>query len=112
VPAQLKKARQDEDKDQALDILKQLNAINIASLTVLNEARAAGQGDLVLRAVDRIQRQLELQGRLLGQLQDGSVVNVLVSPQWVSIRGALLSALGPYPDARAAVARRLRALDA
>jgi hypothetical protein len=45
VPEHLKKARQDEDKEQALNIIKQLKAINLAGLAVLNEARQAGQGD-------------------------------------------------------------------
>jgi hypothetical protein len=108
----VQKAQQTAQTEQALDITKQLRAINGVSLTILEEARRSNNPTIALKAVDRIQRQLELQGRLLGELDDRPVVNVLVSPQWVTIRSALLSALEPFPDARTAVARRLRALDA
>ncbi|HEU5318620.1 MAG TPA: hypothetical protein VFX49_21080 [Chloroflexota bacterium] len=37
---------------------------------------------------------------------------VRCSPQWHQVRDALLLALHPYPDARAAVAERLRLLEA
>jgi transposase len=81
VPADLKKARQDEDKEHALDIVKQLKAINIATLTVLNDARLAGNPDLVLRAADRVQRQLELQAKLLGELDERPRLNVILTPE-------------------------------
>jgi DNA-binding transcriptional ArsR family regulator len=112
VPEHLKKARQDGDTQQALDIVKQLKAINMATLTVLNDARLAGQPDLVLRAADRVQRQLELQAKLLGELDDRPRLNVILTPEWLTARAALLAALQPYPDARVAVAERLLSLEA
>jgi hypothetical protein len=38
-------------------------------------------------------------------------VNVLLSPQWVTIRTTMLEALAAYPDARAAVAESLMELE-
>jgi len=40
-------------------------------------------------------------------LNTNPVVNVLVSPEWTATRSALMLALGPYPDARAAVVAAL-----
>jgi hypothetical protein len=84
----------------------------MATLTVLNDARLAGQPDLVLRAADRVQRQLELQAKLLGELDERPRLNVILTPEWLSARTALLAALAPYPEARVAVAERLLSLEA
>jgi len=93
-----------EETRQALDVLQQLKTINAAALTVLRDARAAGDGDLALKAIDRIQRQVELQAKLLGDLDERPVVNILLSPEWQQLRGQLVAALAPFPEARVAVA--------
>ena len=95
----------------ALDVVAQLKAINEASLAILSEARGRGDADTTLKAVDRIQRQIELQAKLIGELDERPQVNVLVAPEWLTVRSALLEALGPYPEARQAVAGRLAALN-
>jgi hypothetical protein len=111
LPQTMVKAKESEDVGHAIDIVRQLKAINGASLQILNEARQAGNGELVLKAVDRVQRQIELQAKLLGELDDRPQVNVLLAPEWVTVRATLLAALGPYPEARAAVAAQLMALE-
>ncbi len=94
----------EEATRQALDVLQQLKTINAAALTVLKDARAAGDGDLMLKAIDRVHRQCELQAKLLGDLDERPVVNVLVTPEWQRLRGQLVAALAPFPEARVAVA--------
>jgi len=100
-----------ESVAQALDVVQQLQVINAASLTVLREARQVGDGELALKAIDRVQRQIELQAKLLGELDERPQVNLLVAPEWLTVRAALLAALAPYPEARTAVATRLLALE-
>ena len=75
--------------------------------------RAVQANDLrtALAAVREARGNLELIGKLLGELDERPAVNLLVSTEWMAARAALLSALGPYPDARAAVAGRLLALE-
>ncbi len=104
LPVTLVQAREAEEVRHALDVVKQLQAINGASMTVLAEARAAKDGDLALKAIDRIFRQIELQAKLLGDLDERPVVNVLVTPEWQALRGQIVAALGPFPEARVAVA--------
>ena len=111
LPAALAKAQEAEDVRQAIDVLGQLRAINAATLQVLADARKAKDGDLALKAVDRVQRQIELQAKLLGELDERPVVNLTISAEWVEIRAVLLDALRPHPDARQAVAARLVALE-
>jgi hypothetical protein len=62
---------------------------------------------LLLKAVDRIQRQLELQAKLLGELQQEGTINVTVSPEWLSIRAVILQAVTPYPEAAKAITAAL-----
>ncbi len=109
LPSQLVKAQEQEDVSQAIDVIKQLKAINGATLAILKEARAEGNGELALKAVDRIQRQLELQAKLLGELQQEGTINVTVSPEWLTLRAVVIAALHPYPDAAQAVSRALTA---
>ena len=102
-----KKAR---DIGEALDIVRQLQAINVACLEVLKSSRAAGKDTVSLQAVDRIHRQIELQAKLLGELQEGQTVNVLVAPEWHQVRAVVVGALRPYPEARIAVVNALEGL--
>jgi len=67
--------------------------------------------DLALRSIDRVQRQIELQAKLLGELDERPVVNVTISAEWIEIRAVLLDALGAYPAARTAVAASLLRLE-
>jgi hypothetical protein len=111
LPETLVKAKDAEDLGHAVDVVKQLRAINAASLQILNEARLSGNGELVLKAVDRVQRQVELQAKLLGDLDDRPAVSILVSPEWAAVRTTLLTALAPHPAARADVSVALLALE-
>ncbi len=111
LPKTLTDARKADDDERALDVVKQLRVINGVSLQILNEARQGKDLQTALKAVDRIHRQIELQAKLLGQLDDRPQMNVVVSPEWAAIRATVLVALRPYPEARVAVVERLAALD-
>jgi predicted nucleotidyltransferase len=104
LPVALVAAAGAEETRQALDVLQQLKTINAAALTVLRDARAGQDGDLALKAIDRIQRQIELQAKLLGDLDERPVVNVLISPEWHALRGCIVVALAAFPEARVALA--------
>ena len=76
------------------------------------ELKHADPRELLLKAAHRLEAELQLVGRLVGQLSDpapvSQTVNVLVaSPEWVATRTAILNALAPYPEARAAVVEAL-----
>ena len=58
----------DSNIGQAIDVVKKLRAVNAACLEVLKKARASRDDATLLRAVDRLHRQIELQARLLGEL--------------------------------------------
>jgi len=103
--------REEADIRTAIDVVGQLRAINGASLTILKDARDARDGDLALKAIDRILKQIELQAKLIGELQQEGTTNITISPQWLHVRTVLVSALKPYPDAAQAVALGLQAIE-
>lgn len=86
------------------DLLGRLRALNRETADVLAAAKRAADHELRLKAIARAEKQIELEGRMLGELADGQTVNVLVLPEWLALRGAVLAALAPFPEARAAVA--------
>lgn len=103
IPAAISKSQEAREEAQALDVVKQLKTINSTTVAILAEARAAKDAETALKAIDRIQRQIELQAKLLGDLDERPRVNVLVMPEWLAVRTAIIAALFPYPDARQAV---------
>jgi hypothetical protein len=75
------------------------------------ETKHADPRELVLKTAARLQPQIELLAKLIGELDERPQVNILVSPEWIAVRAVVLEPLAPYPEARAVVARRLRQLD-
>ncbi len=112
LPATMLKAQEATDVRHAIDVVQQLKAINSVCLSVLKDARDMRDGDLALKAVDRIQRQIELQAKLIGQLDERPVVNVLVTSEWMQVRAAIIDALAAHPAARVTVAQTLTRLEA
>jgi hypothetical protein len=61
----------------------------------------------VLSAIDRASHQLELLGRLRGELNEQPVFNIITHPEYVEARTLIVQALGSYPEAREAVVKAL-----
>ncbi len=83
-----------------------------ASVVDRVETKVADPRELVLKAAAQLTAQVQLLAKLLGQLDERPQVNVLMAPEWLQVRAALLTALAPYADARMAVAAALTSLDA
>jgi hypothetical protein len=107
IPIRLVQAQDVAEVAEADSLLDRLRAINQETAAVLREAKRARNFDLVLRAIARCEKQIELGGRLLGELQDGQPVNIVVSPEWLQVRGLILEATAPYPAARTAIVEAL-----
>jgi hypothetical protein len=76
VKQQVAEQKEARDAAQALDVVQQLKTINWAALTVLKAARESGEHELVLKAIDRVHRQIETQAKLLGDLDERTRVEV------------------------------------
>ncbi len=75
------------------------------------EVKHADPRKLILDAVAQLRPSIELLGELVGELDARGSINVTVTAEWQTIRAALLEALAAYPEARTAVAARLRTLE-
>src|SRR5215212_3113169 len=96
--------RERRETAEALDTVRQLRTINSVSLSILSDAR---EPDTALRAIDRIQKQIELQAKLIGDLQQEGTTSILISAEWLELRAVIVTALEPYSDARGAVLRAI-----
>jgi hypothetical protein len=106
IAQEIKQSQQAKEEVHALDVARQLREMNTVSLAILQEARKAKENELALKAIDRVCKQLELQAKLLGYI-DQPQVNIWVSPEWGAIRTAIIQALMPFQDAKIAVAAAL-----
>lgn len=92
----------------AIDVAQQLKAINAACLEVLTRARQEDRATTLLKAVDRIHRQIDLQAKLLRTLQSTAAEpSGYDLSKWPSLRQVVVDALRPYPEARQAVVEAL-----
>ena len=89
------------------DLLAQLRDLQARVVGLLDRAERAGDLRAAVAAVGQARGCLELLARLLGELRDRPTVNLLLAPEWLAVRGRLLAALAPFPEARAAVAKAL-----
>ena len=112
LPATLTKAREAKDVARADDLLGQVQNLQARTLAILEAAETYGEHRMALAAIGEARRNLELLGKLAGELDERPVLNVLVSTEWVSIRTVVMEALSPYPEARTAVAKNLSELEA
>ncbi len=110
LPATLLHAKEIAQVAQADDLLAQVRDLQHRTLRILDSAEQAGDRRTALTAIREARGNLELLGKLAGELQDGQTV--IVSPEWQRVRAVVIAALAPYPEARAAVAGELLALEA
>jgi transposase-like protein len=113
LPAQLLKAREAEEAARADDLLEQVRSLQAHALAILERAEEAGDLRTALAAISQARGNLELLGKLAGELDERPVVNVLVSAEWATIRATIVEVLGPYPsEVRSAVSEALLELEA
>ena len=112
LPAAMVKAHAAAAVADADDLLRQAGALRSKAISLLMKAEAAGDLRTALAGVREARGCVELLAKLLGELKEGPTINVTVSPAWVLVRGAIVAALAPFPEARAVVAGELARLEA
>ena len=89
VPAHLLKAREVEDVAQADDLLEQVRHLQAHALDILERVEEAGDLRTALAAISQARGNLELLGKLAGELDERPQVNLNVSPQWLELRAVI-----------------------
>jgi transposase-like protein len=105
--AHLLKARKAEEVAQADDLLDQVRYLQVHALDILERAEKAGDLRTALSAISQARGNLELLGKLAGELDERPVVNLNVSAEWLELRAVIVGALEPYSEARGAVLRAI-----
>lgn len=97
-----------ESIESGLNVTKQLMEINKVARVIIKDALEAGDGRLTLRAVERVEKQLELQAKLLGDIPSGTQVQIIQSPQFVEFKTLILGVLDDWPEVKVKVIEKLR----
>jgi hypothetical protein len=108
LPAQLLKAKEVEEAARADDLLVQVRNLQTHALDILERAEKAGDLRTALAAISQARGNLELLGKLAGELDERPVVNLNVSPEWLELRTVIVGALEPHPAAHTAVLKALQ----
>src|SRR5262245_31244727 len=99
-------------ESESQSLLANLVALRHRLFASLDVAEECGDANMVSRITSQLHRNLEITGQLLGDLGIGSTtVNVLIQPQYIELRVALVQALAAFPEAKLAVAQALHQLE-
>ena len=93
LPASMVKAKQASEVVEASTLVAQLEQLGKDTRAVLELAKTTQDSATMLRAIARLEKQLELHARLVGELSDAPQVGIVLSPEWVSVRAVILRAL-------------------
>jgi hypothetical protein len=106
LPRKLASAKAESEREDGRSLVDRIEELHRETRNILDSAVSGRSKDntVALKAIARLEKQLELEGRLLGELREAPAVALIVSPEWIALRTAILGALDAYPDARQAVA--------
>jgi hypothetical protein len=110
LPVHLLKAKEAEEVAQAGDLLEQVKSLQGHALDILERAEKAGDLRTALAAISQARGNLELLGKLAGELDERPVVNLNISPEWLELRAVIVAVLEPHPAAHRAVLRALESV--
>jgi hypothetical protein len=110
IPRLLVQALEAEEASQADDLLGQVRDLQRRTLAILDGAENDGADErrTALAAIREARSNLELLGRLAGELQEGTQINLSLNPEFVEFKTLVLLSLEDYPEAREALARAIK----
>ena len=111
LPATMTKAKEAKDVAHADDLLKQVRALQGKATSLLLAAEKQGDYRTALAGIREARGCVELLAKLLGELDETPVVNITISPQWLSVRAVIVQALSDHPEAKRAVAQALAQIE-
>lgn len=112
LPVDLAQAKAAADVAQSDDLLAQIVTLKARAMKILDRAEKADKFVPAIMAIREARECVELLAEMVQAIDRRPTLNLLVAPEWLAARSVLLDALRPYPEARAAVAARLVALEA
>lgn len=108
------RALEDLRKKLGREILLHLQERYVLARHSEDEARTKGDSQGATRWANVANARLEMIGKIVGELGRHTVniqQNIVVSPEWLRLRGAITSALARFPEARAAVLNAVQTIE-
>jgi hypothetical protein len=98
--------------DQGNDTLAEVRALKVKAVDILTRAEGAGDLKTALLGIREARGCLDSILKAEGRIQDQTItvntqINILQSPEWISLQSRLINALEPYPEAKEAVVRAI-----
>jgi len=112
IPVQLAKAQEAKETAAADNLMGRVAALNDKAEEIYIRAMEADNLAAAVGAVRELRGLTELYAKITGELQAQTVNNIIVMPEWVTLRNAILYALEPYPEARLAVIQAVGRIEA
>jgi hypothetical protein len=112
LPEALAKAQAAKETTQADDLLAQLRALRSKAMALLLAAEKSGDLRTALLGVREARGCLDLLLEVEQRISRQPTLNLLVAPEWLTVRTTLIRTLAPYPEAKTAVASALMRLEA
>jgi len=100
--------------EESESLLNHLRAVRARLYRGIDSAETFGNLSDLAKMSGQIHRNIELTGKLVGDLKTGTTItnNLILSGEYHRLRTGLVSALKPYPKARLAVTQLLQSLEA
>jgi hypothetical protein len=109
LPELLAKGQEAEQLASADKLLMDMKKLQANTLSMLYQARDAGDLRTALLAVERARKNIELLLGTEGRLDRRAQVNIHLHPEYVAVRTLIVEVLESFPAARNAVVRALEA---
>jgi len=90
------------------NLLADVRELQARALAILDVAERAGELRTALAAIREARGNLELLGRLAGELNDAPQLNIHLSAEWLQLQAVVVGALEGHPEARESVLRAIR----
>jgi primosomal protein N' len=103
IPAHLTKAQEAKETAAADSLMNRVAGLNTKAEEIYSKALEADNLTAAVAAVRELRGITELYAKITGELTAQTVNNIIIMPEWLTLRTAILNALELYPEARQAV---------
>jgi len=107
--ATLAKSEAVKEEARADDLVQQLRQLRAKAIALLLAAERSGDLRTALAGVREARATIELLLEVEERIDRRPVVNILISDEWLRVRGTIIAALDAHPEARNAVVLALSA---
>lgn len=107
IPAQLAVSNEAQKVGRVDNVMQRVQELDARADEIYRQASTANDPELALKALKELRSITELFSKITGEIGAKTVNNIIITPEWVSMRSMMLKALEPYPEARQALVMAL-----